>query len=105
SMAMNEIVVDTYRTVGEDKGSKGTGSGERFTVTSKTVEGRPNASMIQTLQGQVPGLNISTEAQTTVNSTKIYGKNTLEDAHNNITLRKNLQETAFFFPHLQIQKD
>ncbi len=28
------------------------------TVTSKTIEGRPNASFIQTLQGQVPGLNI-----------------------------------------------
>src|SRR5690606_9746938 len=30
------------------------------TVTSETIEGRPNASFIQTLQGQVPGLNIST---------------------------------------------
>src|SRR5690606_39975727 len=30
------------------------------TVTSKTIQGRPNASVIQTLQGQVPGLNIST---------------------------------------------
>src|SRR5690554_3455640 len=28
------------------------------TVTSKTIEGRPNASFIQTLQGQVPGLTI-----------------------------------------------
>ncbi|SFN96091.1 CarboxypepD_reg-like domain-containing protein [Paenimyroides ummariense] len=105
SIIMNDVVVDTYRTGGAEKSSKGTGSGERFIVASKTVEGRPNASFIQTLQGQVPGLNISTEAQTTVNSTTIYGKNTLEDTHNNITLRKNLQETAFFFPHLKIQKD
>lgn len=30
------------------------------TVTSKTIEGRPNASFVQTLQGQIPGLNIST---------------------------------------------
>lgn len=29
-------------------------------VTSKRIEGRPNADMIQTLQGQVPGLNIQT---------------------------------------------
>lgn len=29
-------------------------------LASKSVEGRPNASMIQTLQGQVPGLNTST---------------------------------------------
>ena len=28
-------------------------------VTSKTIEGRPNASVIQTLQGQVPGLEIA----------------------------------------------
>lgn len=31
-------------------------------ITSKTIEGRPNASVIQTLQGQVPGLNIQTGA-------------------------------------------
>lgn len=30
------------------------------TVTSKTIEGRPNASILQTLSGQVPGLNIQT---------------------------------------------
>lgn len=39
--AMEAVVVDTYRT------------------TSKSVEGRPNASVLQTLQGQVPGLNIA----------------------------------------------
>lgn len=100
SMAMDEIVVDTYRTISKPKSSVAAN-----TVSSKTIEGRPNANVIQTLQGQVPGLNIATEAQTTVNSTTIYGKNTLEDTHNNITLRKNLQETAFFFPYLKIQKD
>lgn len=41
--ALEEVVVDTYRT-----------------ASKKSVEGRPNASVIQTLQGQVPGLNIST---------------------------------------------
>lgn len=41
-------------------------------VTSKTIEGRPNADFIQTLQGQVPGLNISTGAgQPGANSTVI----------------------------------
>ncbi|KAA5532873.1 SusC/RagA family TonB-linked outer membrane protein [Paenimyroides baculatum] len=49
------IVVDTYRTVSKPKNSNAVS-----TVTSKTIEGRPNASFIQTLQGQVPGLNIST---------------------------------------------
>ncbi|WP_091521078.1 DUF4139 domain-containing protein [Paenimyroides ummariense] len=31
-------------------------------VSKKSIEGRPNASVIQTLQGQVPGLNIQTGA-------------------------------------------
>lgn len=30
------------------------------TVSAKTIEGRPNASFMQTLQAQIPGLNIST---------------------------------------------
>ena len=49
------IIVDSYRTV-----SKATSTAAVSTVTSKTIEGRPNASIIQTLQGQVPGLNIAT---------------------------------------------
>ena len=48
------IIVDSYRTV-----SKATSTAAVSTVTSKTIEGRPNASFIQTLQGQVPGLNIA----------------------------------------------
>ncbi len=49
------IIVDTYRTVSKPKSNTAVS-----TVTSKTIEGRPNASFVQTLQGQVPGLNIST---------------------------------------------
>jgi len=49
------IIVDTYRTT-----SKVASTAAVSTVTSKTIEGRPNASFIQTLQGQVPGLNIAT---------------------------------------------
>lgn len=41
-------------------GDKQTLAYEPTTVTSKTIEGRPNASFVQTLQGQVPGLNITT---------------------------------------------
>ena len=52
---MNEIIVDTYRTT-----SKPRSNTAASTVTSKTIEGRPNASFVQTLQGQVPGLNIAT---------------------------------------------
>src|SRR5690554_7027129 len=53
--ALEEIVVDTYRTT-----TKAENANAVSTVTSETIEGRPNASFIQTLQGQVPGLNIST---------------------------------------------
>ena len=52
---IDEVIVDTYRTTSKPKSNVAAS-----TVTSKTIEGRPNASFIQTLQGQVPGLNIST---------------------------------------------
>jgi uncharacterized protein (TIGR02231 family) len=44
---LNDVVVEGYRT--KDKA-----------VLAKTIEGRPNANFVQTLQGQVPGLMIST---------------------------------------------
>lgn len=40
-------------------------------VTSKTIEGRPNASVIQTLQGQVPGLEIEAAPSTINDYTQI----------------------------------
>lgn len=49
------LVVDIYRTTSKEENANAVSS-----VTSKTIEGRPNASIIQTLQGQVPGLNIMT---------------------------------------------
>lgn len=55
SVLMGEVIIDTYRTVSKPKSNTAA-----TTVTSKTIEGRPNASFIQTLQGQIPGLNIST---------------------------------------------
>ena len=55
SYLIPEVIVDTYRTTSKPKSNVAAS-----TVTSKTIEGRPNASFIQTLQGQVPGLNIST---------------------------------------------
>ena len=53
--ALEEIVVDTYRTTSKEQSAVAAS-----TVTSKTIEGRPNAAFLQTLQGQVPGLNIAT---------------------------------------------
>src|SRR5690606_21775202 len=49
------------------------------TVTSKTIEGRPNASAIQTLQGQVPGLEISS-APSTINDFTQINENQLNIA-------------------------
>lgn len=48
------VVIDTYRTTSKPKSNIAAS-----TVNSKTIEGRPNASFVQTLQAQVPGLNIS----------------------------------------------
>ncbi|MES2484795.1 MAG: SusC/RagA family TonB-linked outer membrane protein [Bacteroidota bacterium] len=61
------VIVDKYRTQ-----TRATNPNAVTTITSKTIEGRPNASFIQTLQGQVPGLNISTgSGQPGANSTVI----------------------------------
>lgn len=160
--ALDEIVVTTYRT-----SSKSESAVAATTVTSCTLEGRPNASFIQTLQGQVPGLNISTapgqpgngntillrglgsindttkplvvldgvpvsESQLSLLESDIYDITVLKDAgataiygnrgangvivittkkaqqaaeHLDIPLRKNLSETAFFLPHLKIEKN
>ena len=52
---LEDVVIDVYRTTSKPKSNIAAS-----TVTSKTIEGRPNASFVQTLQAQVPGLNIST---------------------------------------------
>src|SRR5690606_12203088 len=144
SMAMNDIVVDTYRTVGADKGRKGTGSGERFTEKSKTLQGNPGAATSVVLRGigsingdthplyVIDGVPMSGERFRALNPDEVGDVTVLKDAgataiygnrgangvivittkkaqqaaeHLEIPLRKNLQETAFFFPHLKIQKD
>lgn len=64
---LDDVVVEAYRNT-----TKRTSNIAVTTVTSKTIEGRPNANFIQTLQGQVPGLNISTgSGQPGANSTVI----------------------------------
>ncbi|MEL1243300.1 mucoidy inhibitor MuiA family protein [Flavobacterium sp. DGU11] len=51
---LDEVVVEGYRNT-----SRVMSNVAATTVTSKTIEGRPNVSFIGTLQGQIPGLNIS----------------------------------------------
>jgi len=55
SVQLQEIVFEGYRNT-----TKATTVVAQQTVTAKTIENRPNASFIQTLQGQVAGLNITT---------------------------------------------
>jgi len=64
---LDEVVVEAFRTT-----TRATSNVAVTTITSKTIEGRPNANFIQTLQGQVPGLNITTgSGQPGANSTVI----------------------------------
>ncbi|MGB2415379.1 MAG: carboxypeptidase-like regulatory domain-containing protein, partial [Flavobacteriaceae bacterium] len=49
------VVIEAYRTT-----SKATSNIASTTITAQTIESKPNASFVQTLQGQVAGLNITT---------------------------------------------
>ena len=55
--ALEEVVVQGYRTATREKSSIAS-----QTVTAATIENRPNANVIQTLSGQVAGLDISTSS-------------------------------------------
>ena len=51
--ALQEVVVQGYRTAAKAKSNVAAA-----TISAETIQDRPNASFIQTLQGQVAGLNI-----------------------------------------------
>lgn len=57
SVKLTEVVIDGYRST-----SKAKSSVAQTTILAKTIENRPNVSFIQSLQGQVPGLQISTSS-------------------------------------------
>ena len=64
---IDEVVITSYKTTARPLSNDAI-----TTITAKTIEGRPNANFIQTLQAQVPGLNISTgSGQPGSNSTVI----------------------------------
>lgn len=157
---LEEMVISSYTTTVKNDLSN-------FSVISHIVNGRPNATFIQTLQAQVPGINISTGsgepgADTSVvlrglgsvngsaqplyivdgvpvsaerfrslspddisnisllkdaGATAIYGnrgangvilistkKGNLSDM-SDVKIRKNLKETAFFYPYIYPNKD
>jgi TonB-linked SusC/RagA family outer membrane protein len=54
SKVLEEVVVQGYRTV-----SKKTAVSSSASVTNKTIENRPNANVMNTLQGQLAGVNIT----------------------------------------------
>ncbi|WP_042278880.1 SusC/RagA family TonB-linked outer membrane protein [Nonlabens tegetincola] len=51
--SLDEVVVVGYRTTTQEKSNVASSI-----VTNKTIENRPNANVLQTLAGQVPGLDI-----------------------------------------------
>lgn len=55
TQALEEVVVQGYRTAPREKSSIAS-----QTITSGTIQNRPNANVIQTLSGQVAGLEVNT---------------------------------------------
>lgn len=54
---LDDIVIQAYRST-----TKATSNVASTTVTSTTIEGRPNADFVRTLQGQIPGLNVVSDS-------------------------------------------
>lgn len=57
SDVLEEVVVQGYRTSTKEKSSIAS-----VTISAQSIENRPNASFVQTLSGQVAGLNITTNS-------------------------------------------
>ncbi len=74
-------------------------------------DGQPNASLSQTLEGKAAGLNITKDSKN--QSAKSSDKedsldkslSNNQDNFDAVQIRKNLQETAFFFPQLQTDSE
>ncbi|MGB5943704.1 MAG: SusC/RagA family TonB-linked outer membrane protein [Leeuwenhoekiella sp.] len=52
---LEEVVVTSYATISRKEATSAS-----TTITAKSIENRPNASLVQTITGQIPGLDIST---------------------------------------------
>ncbi|WP_299336006.1 MG2 domain-containing protein [uncultured Psychroserpens sp.] len=98
-MELDEVVVAGYATTSEMKKSV---VADSVSIEAESLEDMPNASFTQTLAGQAPGLNIDEGEWSPKNSTK---ENQEQQNFDDVKIRKNLQETAFFFPQLQTDKD
>jgi len=54
---LDEVVVTAYKTTTKKRSTQAV-----TTITAETFEDRPNASLLQSMQGQIPGLNISSSS-------------------------------------------
>jgi len=72
---------------------------EEVQYDAVTIAGAPKAEIKQKLSGEVAGINVSRKDEEigSDNNSEI----TEDKKPNNIQIRKNLNETAFFFPQLQ----
>lgn len=74
---LNDLVIDVYRSAPREKSSVAAS-----TVTSRTIDGRPNATFIQTLQEQVPGLMVTSVAGSDNNTVVLRGVSSITDGTN-----------------------
>lgn len=62
TLAQNAQLIDEVVVVGYKTQTKPRSNVATQVISSRTIEARPNASIVQTLQGQVAGLNITTSS-------------------------------------------
>lgn len=89
---LDEVVITGYATTTKAKSSVSS-----VRVEAEMLEDRPNAGFVQTLSGQAPGLEVTVDDS-------VPGSN-INPNKATVQIRKNLQETAFFLPQLQTDKD
>ncbi len=90
--SLDEVVVTGYSTTTKAKSSVSS-----VRVSSETIENRPNASFVQTLTGQVPGLNITT-------STGQPGGNSLVNLRGSASINGNT-EPLFIIDGAPVDED
>ncbi len=90
--SLDEVVITGYTTTTKTKSSVSS-----VRVSSETIENRPNASFVQTLTGQVPGLNITT-------STGQPGGNSLVNLRGSASINGNT-EPLFIIDGAPVDED
>lgn len=98
SATLDEVVITGYATTTKAKSSVSSVRVESELMAMADESAAPKAGFIQTLSGQVPGLEIT-------ENDKAPGYKKESKTSKPIQIRKNLQETAFFFPELKTDKD